>query len=290
MKGIAEWLSSMEQTAEDLYREAAIKFEGDKDFHKFLLMMADEEAVHFNLLQKAVNYFSTAKNVTSPIIIDDITKEKINKQFANAATSLESHDICRDSCIAEIIDLELSELNNIFQYIFNYLASKHPDFADVGAKMNNHTAHIQSLVESDPSLAKYIDKFNVFPEIGKIKILIVDDESFIVKFLKDLLKDQGEIDTAPNGESALVKLKSNHYNLIISDINMPHKGGIELYNDAVKINPKIGSHFLFFSGFIADDNEAFIRKNKLHYLNKPAAIKDIQQKCQTILHGFTGNN
>lgn len=290
MRGVAEWLSSMEQSAEDLYREAAIKFEADKAFHNFLLLMADEEAVHFNLLQKAVDYFSIEENVKSPIIIDDITKEKIGKQFINAAITLESDDLCKDSCIAEIIDLELSELNNIFQYVFNYLAPIHQDFADVTDKMNIHTGHIQSLVENDPYLTKYLERFSAFPEIGKTKILIVDDESFIVKFLKDLLREQGEIDTAPNGEKALENIRANHYNLIISDVNMPHKGGIELYNDAVKINPDIGSRFLFFSGFITGDNEAFIKQNKLHHLNKPAAIKDIQQKCQAILHGFTGLN
>ena len=44
MRGIAEWLSPMEKSAENLYRKAADRFQDDKDFSEFLLFMAEEEA------------------------------------------------------------------------------------------------------------------------------------------------------------------------------------------------------------------------------------------------------
>ena len=36
MRGIAEWLASMEKSAEELYRKAAHNFKDDKDFSEFL--------------------------------------------------------------------------------------------------------------------------------------------------------------------------------------------------------------------------------------------------------------
>lgn len=184
MRGIAVWLASMEKSAEDLYRKAADSFQDDKDFSEFLLHMAEEEAAHFHLLQQAVSYFTHEESSKSPIILDKVTKEKIGKQFADAVTTIESDDVCKDSCISEIIDLELSELNNVFQYVLNFLSQKNPDFASSAVKIDEHTAHIQSFIENDPSLTKYLDRFTTFPKIGETKILIVDDESFVVEFLK----------------------------------------------------------------------------------------------------------
>jgi CheY-like chemotaxis protein len=287
MRGIAELLSPMEQEAENFYRKATDSFQDDKEFSEFLLLMAEEEASHFLLLQHAINYFTQEESSKSPIILDPITKEKIEKQFADATATIEANGVCKDKCISEIINLELSELNNIFQYVLNYLAPKQPEFADAAAEVAAHTAHVQSFIENDPSLAKYRERFKAFPKIGETKILIVDDEPFIVEFLKNFLRGQGEIDTALNGLAALDKIKAMHFNLIISDLNMPKKGGVELYNDVVKMYPDIGSRFLFFSGFVSNEYEAFIRDNNLHYLTKPAAINEIHQKCAAILHGFT---
>lgn len=289
MRGIAEWLSPMEKSAENLYRKAADRFQDDKDFSEFLLFMAEEEADHFRLMQKATDYFAQEESSKSPIILDQITNEKIEKQFADAVVTIESSDVCKDKCISEIINLELSELNNIFQYVLNYLSHKQPEFANASFEVAAHTAHIKSFIENDPSLTKYLDRFATFPKIGETKILIVDDEPFIVEFLKNFLKDHGEIDSALNGQAALDKIKSKHFNLIVSDLNMPRKGGMELYHDAVKMYPDIGSRFLFFSGFVSSEYEAFIRDNNLHYLTKPAAINEIHQKCVAILHGFTEN-
>lgn len=287
MRGIAEWLSPMEKSAENFYRKAADSFQDDNDFAEFLMVMADEEAEHFRLLQQAIDYFTREESSKSPITLDRITKEKIEKQFADTVVTIGSYDVCKDKCISEIIDLELSELNNIFQYVLNYLSPKQPEFAAAADEVTAHTAHIQSFIENDPSLTKYRERFTAFPKNGETKILIVDDEPFIVEFLKNFLKDQGDIDTALNGQVALDKITSKHFNLIVSDLNMPRKGGIELYNDAVKMYPDIGSRFLFFSGFVSNEYEAFIRNNNLHYLTKPAAINEIHQKCATILHGFT---
>lgn len=287
MRGIAEWLASMEKSAEELYRKAANNFKDDKEFSEFLILMAEEEAEHFRLLQSASKHLTQVEPLKSPIILDQITKEKIGKQFADAYSIIESDAVCKDSCISEIIDLELSEINNVFQYVLNCLSEKLPEFTNAADKVADHTALVKSFIENDSSLTKYLNRFTSFPKIGETKILIVDDETFVVEFLKNLLQDLAAIDTALNGVIALEKIKSQHYNLIISDMSMPQKGGIELFNDAVKIYPDIGSRFLFFSGFVNDEYEEFVQKNTLHYLTKPAAIKEIQKKCMAVLRGFT---
>ncbi|MFJ7678095.1 response regulator [Peribacillus sp. NPDC097264] len=62
-----------------------------------------------------------------------------------------------------------------------------------------------------------------------IKILVVDDEERIRRLLKMYLeREEYIIDEAENGDEALVKALENDYDLILLDIMMPGKDGIEV--------------------------------------------------------------
>ncbi|MGE7601391.1 response regulator [Peribacillus sp. NPDC097675] len=62
-----------------------------------------------------------------------------------------------------------------------------------------------------------------------IKILVVDDEERIRRLLKMYLeREEYIIDEAENGEVALTKALENDYDLILLDIMMPGKDGIEV--------------------------------------------------------------
>jgi two-component system chemotaxis response regulator CheY len=63
-----------------------------------------------------------------------------------------------------------------------------------------------------------------------MKILVVDDSITMVMSLKATLTMNGfEVETANNGQAALDKLNAGlRPNLILTDINMPVMGGLEL--------------------------------------------------------------
>ncbi|WP_374249610.1 chemotaxis response regulator CheY [Thermomonas sp.] len=71
-----------------------------------------------------------------------------------------------------------------------------------------------------------------------IRILIVDDFSTMRRIVKNLLNDLGFTNTAEadDGTTALVELGKGHFDLIITDWNMPGMPGIELLK-AVRANP-----------------------------------------------------
>ncbi|MFB3887528.1 MAG: response regulator [Thermodesulfobacteriota bacterium] len=70
------------------------------------------------------------------------------------------------------------------------------------------------------------------------KILIVDDEEVIRKFLRiNLLKLGYEVKEAADGTQALEQLGKEAYDLLISDVLMPNKNGWEVLK-AVRSNPK----------------------------------------------------
>lgn len=73
-----------------------------------------------------------------------------------------------------------------------------------------------------------------------IKILIVDDFSTMRRIIKNLLRDLGfnNTDEADDGTTALPMLQSTHYDLLITDWNMPGMQGIDLLR-AVRADEKL---------------------------------------------------
>ena len=60
------------------------------------------------------------------------------------------------------------------------------------------------------------------------KILVVDDSMTTRTMIKNILMNIGyTVDAALDASEALVKLKLNHYDLIMTDLNMPKIDGFE---------------------------------------------------------------
>ena len=65
-----------------------------------------------------------------------------------------------------------------------------------------------------------------------MKILVVDDEKTLVKGIKFNLETEGySVDCAYDGEEAVAKAKNENYDLIILDLMMPKKDGLEACRD-----------------------------------------------------------
>lgn len=61
------------------------------------------------------------------------------------------------------------------------------------------------------------------------KVLIVDDEKLIVKGLRFSLEQDGyEVDAAYDGQEALDKLKAEKYDIVLLDLMLPIKDGMEV--------------------------------------------------------------
>ncbi|MFN7920730.1 MAG: sigma-54 dependent transcriptional regulator [Bryobacteraceae bacterium] len=64
------------------------------------------------------------------------------------------------------------------------------------------------------------------------RILVIDDEADIRESLDDLLSLEGfSVDLAPSGHEGLARLDSNLYDLILLDLMMPERSGMEVLKD-----------------------------------------------------------
>ena len=71
-------------------------------------------------------------------------------------------------------------------------------------------------------------------------ILVVDDDAAMRDLLSDILETEGyKIFTAETGIEASAIYESNNIDLIITDLVMPKKGGIELIMELKKRDPDI---------------------------------------------------
>ncbi len=69
------------------------------------------------------------------------------------------------------------------------------------------------------------------------KVLIVEDEEFLVRSLKDNLEVEGcSVDVAVNGEEAIERVKANQPDIVLLDLLMPKKDGFYVLEE-LKKNP-----------------------------------------------------
>lgn len=71
------------------------------------------------------------------------------------------------------------------------------------------------------------------------KILIVEDDQFLREFYAELLASEGyTIDVAADGEIALKKIQQLEFDLILLDIMLPKKDGVQILRDLKATPPK----------------------------------------------------
>lgn len=74
------------------------------------------------------------------------------------------------------------------------------------------------------------------------KILIADDEPDILEIIQYNLQKEGyEVITARDGDEALTKAKTHKPELIILDIMMPRKNGVEVC-ELLRMQPALRKH------------------------------------------------
>ncbi len=105
------------------------------------------------------------------------------------------------------------------------------------------------------------------------KILVVDDDEIVFSaFRYELEKEGFEVDTALDGEAAIDKVRSKHYDVVYIDLVMPGMNGIETCRAINKFSPD--SKLIAMTGHIytglANEELDFIRAGgKIYYLYKP---------------------
>ncbi len=108
------------------------------------------------------------------------------------------------------------------------------------------------------------------------KVLIADDDPLMLRFVADTLKRQGkDVTLVENGALAIEKLKIESFDLVITDMVMPLKTGIDVMLAAKEIQPQCLIILATAHGSIEAAVEA-MKLGAFNYLLKPFALEALE--------------
>jgi excisionase family DNA binding protein len=107
------------------------------------------------------------------------------------------------------------------------------------------------------------------------RVLVVDDEASIRELLsKTLALAEYEVDTAPDGRTAIERLRLGQYDLLIADLKMPGLDGLSLIREAKRY--KADLPVIIITGFSTESSaiEA-VNLGVAGYLTKPFRVPQV---------------
>ncbi|MEZ5071510.1 MAG: response regulator [Bacteroidales bacterium] len=118
------------------------------------------------------------------------------------------------------------------------------------------------------------------------RILIIDDEVQILMMLKKMLERSGyEVDLAANGHEGLRLLQETGADLVITDIIMPEKEGLETIREMQALEP--GLKMIAISGGGKVNAESYLQMARgfgaQKVLSKPFTKKEVLDAVDSLL-------
>ena len=116
--------------------------------------------------------------------------------------------------------------------------------------------------------------------VAKPRILVVDDEPSMREMLRIVLKRDGyDIVIAQNGTDGMERLRTEPFDLLLSDIRMPDVSGVEVLRAAKEINPEILAFMMTAFASTETAVEA-MRLGALDYFTKPFSMDELRLKIR----------
>lgn len=115
------------------------------------------------------------------------------------------------------------------------------------------------------------------------QVLIIDDEDLFREDLALLLRREGyDCLAASTGEKGVEIVGKTSPDVILCDISLPGKGGIEILDEIMGVSPESFVIMITAYGTLESSVEAF-RKGASDYITKPLVIEDVLQKIERLV-------
>ncbi|MFC1929066.1 response regulator [Chloroflexota bacterium] len=108
-------------------------------------------------------------------------------------------------------------------------------------------------------------------------ILIVEDEAVMRESVRDWLTDVGyQVETAEDGEQALRTIAEQEFGLLILDLRLPGKDGLEVLREARAKHPQLKGVIITAYPSVETAVEA-IKRGAVDYLSKPFDLNQLEE-------------
>jgi DNA-binding NtrC family response regulator len=119
------------------------------------------------------------------------------------------------------------------------------------------------------------------------RILIIDDDHHILLMIKKMLERAGfEVDLASNGNEGLELFKRVPVDLVITDIIMPEKEGLETIREMKRLRPNLKIIAMSGGGKVSSDN--YLNAAKIFGASRILAKPFSQKQMVSAVHDLLG--
>jgi signal transduction histidine kinase len=131
-------------------------------------------------------------------------------------------------------------------------------------------------LKTDPDISALVERMGVGSQLARA-ILLVDDEPFNLRVLRDLLEDRWRVHEAASGAEALEIAAREPLDVVIADQRMPGMTGVELLEELRRRRPDIAGIVLTGYADMQALESAINRAHAFRFLRKPWEPADILQ-------------
>ncbi len=186
--------------------------------------------------------------------LDLLAVEKMSTTTANA-----------EKILSEVVN-PVDEILNDTAWILERYFGHDPKVSDRLARVLKHTRDIKQSIQKagqthDLSSSSLLAGKSDRPLLKSKRILIADSDATVRRAGHELLGRFGcDVETAHNGEEALLMVRSFHYDAVIIDIRLSDMTGYECFVELKKINEHIS--VILMTGFGYDPSHSIVKSRQ----------------------------
>jgi two-component system cell cycle response regulator CpdR len=284
MLSIVGWLEEIESGAAELYAAAARSFATDPGFSAFLQRLAEEERWHCQLLRSLPTGGDGAAFDEEVIRIDEETRANISGLLAGGLNRLAAGEMSREAMLETLAAVEFSEWNDIFLYALHALKGSGREYQAAVAELERHKEEIVRFLGAEPDGGRFLETVQRLPPVAGKRILIVEKHKALGSLLRSIVATVGEVELVESGPEGLVRIENEHFDVVVSDINMLAMNSLEFYAKVIGFDPEMKDRFVFFAGVALQDSLDSVAAGEVTVLAKPALISHLRRAVADIAH------
>ena len=125
-----------------------------------------------------------------------------------------------------------------------------------------------------------------------LSILVVEDHAAMREAIARSLARRGtRVTTATNGLEGLEAVRAERFDAVITDLNMPERGGLWLWEHALELRPELRGRFVLISSEARPGQQGmglFLASE--HFLVKPFSLEGLLDQAEEIGRGGGGSS
>ncbi len=117
-----------------------------------------------------------------------------------------------------------------------------------------------------------------------LSILVVEDHAAIREAIaRSLARRRARVTTARNGIEGLEAVRAERFDAVITDLNMPGRGGLWLWEHALELRPELRGRFVLISSEARPGQQGMgLFLESEHFFVKPFSLEGLLDRAEEI--------